>query len=62
MWRMKFQIWISFLDEGRNVFEVERADPMRWNPKTWKLYVPSKKCRHVLETEFEVKVGDRIEW
>lgn len=62
MWRMKFPIWISFLEEDGTVFEARRAEPMQWSPKTWKVYKPQKACRHVLETEFEVKPGDRVEW
>lgn len=62
MWRMKFPIWISFLDENGMVFEVKYAEQMRLDPRTWKYYFPSKRCRHVLETQFEVKEGDRVEW
>jgi len=62
MFRMRYPIWISFLEDDGTVFEVKRAEPMGFNMKSCRVYRPSRGCSYVLESEFEVKQGDKIEW
>ncbi len=60
MFCMKFPLDLVFIDKNKKIINiVENAKPISLNPKTWKLYYPKKRCRHVLEVEagFTKKVG-----
>ncbi|MCK4967866.1 MAG: DUF192 domain-containing protein [Candidatus Aenigmarchaeota archaeon] len=60
MFCMKFPLDLIFIDKNNCIINiVENAKPMTLNPKTWKLYYPKKRCKHVLEAEtgFAKKMG-----
>ena len=54
---------LYFLNQKREVIEVQKAEPWSWNPRTWKLYSPDKKYSYLLESfeELNLKEGDSIE-
>jgi len=60
---MSYDLWISFLDDRKRVFEQVYAVKMTLNPKTWRVYMPKKPCRYVLETPKKiVDIGDTIKF
>jgi len=62
MFGMHFDIWMAFLDDKGKVFELVRAGKLTFNPKTWKIYKPSKPCKYVLETfDKLVEIGDVLQ-
>ncbi len=49
---MKFPIDLVFIDKNKKIVDIiENAKPMSFDPKTWKLYYPKKKCKYILEVE-----------
>ena len=68
MFCMKFPLDLIFIDKNNRITNiVENVKPMTLNPKTWKVYYPNKRCKHVFEVEagFAKKVnyksGDVVE-
>lgn len=63
---MLYPLKIIFIDSRKCVIEVLDAEPLSLNPKTWKLYVPRKKCEYILEipagSGYDFKEGDRLKW
>lgn len=64
---MKFPIDIIFIDANNKVSTIAKnARPMTLNPKTWRIYLPNKKCKYVLETESgfayknRIKIGQKL--
>ena len=50
MFGMRFPIDIVFIDKEKRIVEINHSvKPMGKNPKTWRVYRPSKSCRYVLE-------------
>ena len=64
MFLVRYPIKIIFIDSKKRVVDIKNAVPITMNPKTWKAYSPSKKCKYILETPFnlKIKVGDKLEW
>jgi len=61
---MNFSLSMIYLNKNKEVIDILHAEPMTANPKTWKIYKPSKACKYVLETPFEhnIKKGDVLSW
>ncbi len=66
---MKFPLDIVFIDSSKKVVEVRHdALPLSLNPKSWRIYRPSKKCRFVLEVrsgiakELGAEPGSKLMW
>ena len=60
MFCMKFPLDLIFIDKNNRITNiVENAKPMTLNPRTWKVYYPNKRCKHVFEVEagFAKKLG-----
>ena len=64
---MKFSIDLIFIDKNKKIVDIiEDAEPITFNPKTWKIYGPNKKCKYILEIESglvkrkKFTVGDRL--
>lgn len=57
-------IQLVFLDADKQVVDVQRAEPWSFDPRSWKLYRPSRKSGYLLEsTEFlEVEEGDKLDF
>lgn len=63
MFGMRYDIWISFLDDKGMVFGQFKAVKMTLNPATWRVYKPTKACKYVLETTDKlVDVGDVLKF
>lgn len=46
----RFSIDLVFLDSERRVVDIfEGIKPISWNPKTWRIYRPSKPVKYALE-------------
>ncbi len=63
---MSYGLKIIFIDGKKRVIEVDEAEPLSLNPRTWKVYVPKKKCKHVLEipadSKYKFEKGNRLKW
>lgn len=64
---MRFSIDLIFIDKNKRVVDIIRnAIPITFDPKTWKIYGPRKRCKYVLEIESglakskKFAVGDRL--
>ncbi|MFB6147370.1 MAG: DUF192 domain-containing protein [Candidatus Nanohaloarchaea archaeon] len=55
---------LVFMDADKRVVDVQQAEPWTLDPRSWKLYVPEKRSKYLLEsTEFlEVKEGEKLEF
>jgi uncharacterized membrane protein (UPF0127 family) len=64
MFGVRFPIKMIFIDKGKAVIDIKEAEPLSFNPKTWKTYKPNKPCKYILETPFNlnIKTGDKIRW
>ncbi len=66
MFGMSYGLKIIFIDGRKRIIEVQKAAPMNLNPKTWKVYVPRKKCKYVLEvpmdSRYKFAERDKLEW
>ena len=65
MFCMKFPIDVVFLDGEKRVTDMfEKVRPVSFNPKTWKVYGPSKNVKYIIELrsgkarKTGTKVGD----
>lgn len=43
-------LYLYFLDEGKNVIDVQEAEPWSFDPRTWKVYRPKESCSFLLES------------
>jgi hypothetical protein len=66
---MRFALDLVFIGADRRIVEVmENVRPISRNPGTWKVYVPRKCCRWVLETKAGrikatgTRIGDLLEF
>jgi len=47
---MRFPIDIVFIDKDKRIVDIRHSvKPLGKNPRTWRIYRPSKPCRYVLE-------------
>ena len=65
---MKFSLDLIFIDRNNEVVDIkENILPISFNPKTWKVYRPKKRCKYVLEIESckiskKIKSGDKLDF
>ena len=66
---MRFGIDIVYIDKEKRIVDIKHSvRPIGKNPKTWKVYKPSKPCRYVLEVSSGLmkksgtKIGDVLEF
>jgi uncharacterized membrane protein (UPF0127 family) len=64
MFLVKYPIKMIFIDKNKTVVDIKEGKPLTSDPKTWKTYSPSKPCKYILETPFDmkIKVGDKLDW
>ena len=64
MFTVKYPLTMAFIDKNKKVVDIRRGDPITSDPRSWKTYTPSKKCKYILETPFNnrIKVGDKVTW
>lgn len=57
-------LYLYFIDSDKTVIEVQKAEPWRWNPATWKFYRPDRPYRYLLESfeQLELVEGEKIEF
>lgn len=57
---------LLFMDGEGKIVDKKYAKRMSLDPRTWKVYKPSKRCKYVLECNpekvEEVETGDELEW
>ncbi|TRZ54187.1 DUF192 domain-containing protein [archaeon] len=63
---MGYVLKIVFIDSRKRIIEVQEAEPLSLNPRTWKVYAPKKPCKYVLEVplngKYKFKEGDKLKW
>lgn len=63
---MFYPIKMIFIDSKKRVIDIQEAEPLSLNPRTWKVYVPKRKCKYVLEvpakSKHKFKKGDKLKW
>ncbi len=66
---MRFALDLVFIDEDKRVVDVrENVKPLSKNPKTWRIYMPKKCCRWVLEIKAgkisatKMRIGDLLDF
>ena len=55
-------LYLYFLDEEGNVVDRQYAEPWTLDPRTWRIYRPSKASKYLLESfeKLNLKKGDRV--
>lgn len=57
---------LAFLDADQRIIDIQRADPLTLDPRTWRLYAPDDPYRYLIEVEAglldarDFQTGDRI--
>lgn len=66
---MRFPIDIIFIGSDKRIVDIAHSvRPIGRSPSTWRIYVPRKACRYVLETKAGLakrtgtKTGDKLEF
>jgi uncharacterized membrane protein (UPF0127 family) len=64
MFLVNYPLKMIFIDKNKVVIDKKEAEPLSLNPKSWKTYYPSKPCKYILETPFDLKinVGDKLQF
>jgi uncharacterized membrane protein (UPF0127 family) len=64
MFLVRHPIKMIFIDKNKTVIDVKEAEPLSFNPKTWKTYSPKRPCKYILETPFDLKIKlkDKLNW
>lgn len=64
MFGVRYPLKMVFIDKEKKVVDVKEAEPLSWNLRTWRTYVPKEPCKYVLETPFKLRIrtGDRLSW
>lgn len=62
MFLVNYPIKMIFIDKKKVVIDIKEGKPITSYPDTWKTYSPSRPCKYILETPFnlKIKVGDKI--
>lgn len=57
-------LYLYFIDSDNRVFEVQRAEPWSFDPRSWNLYRPERPYRYLLESfeELDVEEGESLEF
>lgn len=54
---MRFPVDLVFLDKNKKIVDlIKNVPPLSFNPKTWKIYYPEKKCKYVLELDARKRI------
>jgi uncharacterized membrane protein (UPF0127 family) len=55
---------LYFLDREKKVVDVKHAEPWTLNPRTWRVYRPSRDAKYLLETfeELDLEKGDQVDF
>lgn len=55
---------LYFLDEEKEVVDVQYAEPWTLDPRTWRIYRPEKDSRYLLESfeELDLEKGDSVDF
>ncbi len=64
MFGMQYPLKIIYINEDKRIFEVQYAEPLTFDVRTWKIYKPKQPCRYVLEVseKYKFAVGDKLDW
>ena len=64
MFLVRYPLKMIFIDVDKVVIDTKEAEPLSLNPETWKTYLPTKPCKYILETPFDlkIKIGDKLSW
>jgi uncharacterized membrane protein (UPF0127 family) len=64
MFGVSYPLNIIFMNKNKEVVDIKKAEPLSFNPETWRTYVPRKPCKYVLETPFDlkIKIDDKLDW
>jgi uncharacterized membrane protein (UPF0127 family) len=64
MFGVSYDLVMIFLDKDKRVVDILNAEPLSWNPKTWKVFTPKKPAKYILETPYDlkIKIGDKLSW
>lgn len=57
-------LYLYFLDSDKRVVDVQKAEPWRLNPGTWRFYRPAKRSKYLLESfrPVDLEQGDRLDF
>jgi uncharacterized membrane protein (UPF0127 family) len=55
---------LYFMDEDKEIIEVQKAEPWGWDPRTWNLYSPEEPYSYLLESfqDLGLEEGDEIDF
>ena len=55
-------LYLYFLDSGKEVVDVQFAEPWTFDPRTWRIYRPEVDAKYLLESfeELDLKEGDKV--
>ena len=55
---------LYFIDEEKNVVDVQKAEPWSFDPRTWKIYRSSKASKYLLESfeDLGLEEGDSVDF
>lgn len=55
---------LYFLDEDKQVVDVQYAEPWGLNPRTWRIYRPEQNSKFLLESfeDLDLEEGDTLEF
>jgi uncharacterized membrane protein (UPF0127 family) len=64
MFGVSYPLNIIFMNKNKEVVDIKKAEPLSFNPETWRTYVPRKPCKYVFETplNLNINVGDKVSW
>ena len=69
MFGMRFSVDMIFLDKYKKIMGLEKSvKPFDYDPTTWKIVKPIKKCKYVLEINANeinrksIKIGNKLKW
>lgn len=55
-------LYLYFMNEEKQIIEIQKAEPWSWNPKSWRLYSPRDSYRYLLESfdPLDLEEGDKL--
>lgn len=64
MFLLKESLYLYFIDSDKQIIEVQRAEPWKLDPRTWKFYRSEKPYRYLLESfeQLGLAEGDQLEF
>ena len=57
-------LYLYFMNSEKEIIDIQRAQPWGIDPRSWRLYHPSRPYRYLLESfeELDVDEGDRLDF